>query len=468
MQYRRISQIVLLAAVTTGQLGCGPSRSAAPGSALPPIVAVPGEAGGAAAEAGPRRIASAGGNVSVTLAAGADAPAFFERLARRGLRVRAYDAALGIASVAGASAGTLAGDPAVAEAWNDAPRARLRSPRLRAANVAQIAPDPLEGAQWGLSGVRAQAAWALGATGRGARVAILDTGIDPDNPDLAPQVDFARSASFVPGEDLVDRNGHGSHVAGIVAAARNGLGVVGVAPEATLLIVKVLDQHAYGDDFGILAGIRHAADQGAHVINMSLQDRLEWGSPAAGAAARAYARAIRYAGMRGALVVAGSGNDAEAERTSGWTHLPAALPWVLGVSAIGPVGQTGFDAFAFYSNFGNTLVDVAAPGGGIGYDPLTGPYIADPADLVLSTWSTHAIPHEVQGVPLGPAPWSYFAGTSMACAFASGVAALAVAARHEPPQAVASRIMRTARAQGGRSPYLGAGIVDAYQAVFSP
>jgi subtilisin family serine protease len=328
-------------------------------------------------------------------------------------------------------------------------------------------PEPFEEAQGGLRSVRAVEAWQAGATGRGVRVAILDTGIDPDNPDLAGQVDFARSASLVPEENLTDLNGHGSHVAGIVAAARNGLGVAGVAPDATLIVVKVLDRDAYGDDFGILQGIRHAADAGAQVINMSLEDRLEWGSPAAGEAAMAFSRAVRYAHRKGALVIAGTGNDAESERTSGYTHLPAALPWVLGVSAVGPVNQRDFDAFAFYSNFGSTLVDVAAPGGGLAFDPQRGPYIADPADLVLSTWSTHALPHEVQGVPFGPAPWSYFAGTSMACAFASGVAALALQAHPEPPQAVASRLMRTARSIGGRNPYVGAGVVDAFQAAVS-
>ncbi len=425
------------------------------------ILPIPG--GGAAV----RQIASLGGRTSITLRAGADAAAFGRRLAARGLTLRAFDRDLGIASVSGRRTADLAQDPAVAEIWDDAPRRRIRPLRLRGAQAVPAAPEPMEPAQWGLTGVRAAEAWAAGATGKGVQVAVLDTGIDPDNPDLASQVDFARSKSLVPGEDLLDRNGHGSHVAGIIAAARNGIGVAGVAPDARLLIVKVLDQNAYGDDFNILSGIRYAADQGAEVINLSLQDRLEWGTPAAGSAAIAYSRAVRYAALKGALVVAGSGNDAEAERVSGWTHIPAALPYVLGVSAVGPVGQQGFDAFAIYSNYGSTLVDVAAPGGGLAFDPSSGPYIADPADLVLSTWSTHAVPHEVQGVPFGPAPWSYFAGTSMACAFASGVAAVAIQAHPEPPQAVASRIMRTARGPGGRDPRIGSGVVDAFRAVTS-
>jgi subtilisin family serine protease len=457
-----IRTIALSAAFHLALSGCTPIRSpiaTSPDRITPALVARD-------TRAADRSIAGLArkGRVAVLLREGADHKEFANRLAARGKRLRGQDRALGLISVEAADAADLAKDPAVAAAWPDAPRPRVSPPR-HLPSLSEIPPEPLQELQWGLQVVRAPDAWQKGFSGRGIRIAVLDSGIDPDNPDLAPSIDFARSRSFVPSEDLVDRNGHGSHVAGIIAAPRNGFGVVGVAPDASIVMVKVLDQDAYGDDFGILAGMRYASDIGADVINLSLQTRLPWGSPEAGQAALAFGRAVRYATRRGALVVAGTGNDGEAEFTSGWTHLPAALPHVLGVSAVGPVMQQGFGAFAAYSNTGTTLVDVAAPGGGIGFDPLLGPFVADPRDLVMSTWSTHANPREVMGVPLGPAPWSYFAGTSMACAFASGVAALAIEAHREPPQAIAGRLRHTASGGSNQDPTIGAGVLDASRVV---
>ncbi len=473
MRHGRV--LVLPVAMVMGLAGCQPGTSGVlplPGSA--PRTDPIGSAafGGNAAEAVPgaanRTIASLprGPRVSVALKDGADAARFARRMAARGFKVRKMDGPLGLAAIEGASQADMAADPAVAGAWVDNPRPRVKPVRL-ATQTTLPPPDSLEELQWGLEAVKAKQAWQAGATGKGVQVAVLDTGIDPDNPDLAGNVDFEHSRSLIPEEDLIDLNGHGSHVAGIIGAARNGFGVVGVAPEATIVAVKVLDQYAYGDDFTILQGVRYAADLGADVINMSIETRLPWGSPEAGQAAFAFDRAVRYAARRGSLVVAGAGNDAEEERGSGWTHLPAAANWVLGVSAIGPVAQQGFLGFAIYSNYGRSLVDVAAPGGGLGFDPASGPYIADPRDLVLSTWSTHALPHVVAGVPVGPAPWNYFAGTSMACAFASGVAALANGARGDRGAALASRVSRTASGTGF-NPWLGSGVVDAHKAVTSP
>lgn len=436
------------------------------------MFAVPETGGPPAAEAGQTGARSAdraiaglpkrASRVSVTLREGEDPAAFARRMAARGFKVRKVDATLGIASIEGAAQADVKRDPAVSGAWEDPPRPRIKPVRL--ARTTAVTADPMESMQWGLEVVKARGAWEAGASGQGVRVAVLDTGVDPDNPDLAGNVDFKNSVSLVAGEDLVDLNGHGSHVAGIIAAGRNGFGVVGVAPDATIVAVKVLDHSAYGDDFTILQGMRYAADLGVAVINMSIESRFPWGSPEAGQAAMAFNRAVRYAAGKGALVVAGTGNDAEEERVSGWTHYPAASPWVLGVSGVGPVGQANFFNFAIYSNYGRSIVDVAAPGGGLGFDPAIGPYIADPRDLVMSTWSTHALPHVVAGVPLGPAPWSYFAGTSMACAFASGVAALAAEVHGERGQALASRLTRTAAGPGFNA-WLGSGIVDASRAV---
>lgn len=400
----------------------------------------------------------------VVLRGGSDAKAFAARIAAAGGRILGVDGSLDIASVEGLDATQIGRDPDVVEVRPDPPVPRVKVYAARTEDVAPPPPSrgeqPFQSLQWGLTVVKAPQAWATGDQGQGVKVAILDTGVDYTNPNLAPNLDLAESRSFIPTEGLMDLNGHGSHVAGIVAAARNGTGVAGVAPRAQLMIVKVLDRNAYGDDYGILEGIRYAADHHADVINLSLEDRLPWGTGSTGDSEMAYERAVRYATMNGSLVVAGVGNDFEQDRTSGWVHLPADLPLVLGVSAVGPVNQQNFDAFAVYSNWGSPMVQVAAPGGGIAMNPQTGPYIADPRDLVFSTWSTHAIPEVIDGIPLGPAPWSYMAGTSMSCAFASGVAAIAIAAHRDPPMAIAERIRRAAIGSGYNA-YTGNGVVNA-------
>lgn len=400
----------------------------------------------------------------VVLKPGAGFASFAARVHAMGGQVRGFDSKLDIASIADAALSAVTGDPAVEQVTRDPMRPRLHILGGCVEDVPAPAPEgdlqPFQSLQWGLNVVQAPQAWAAGDQGQGVTVAVLDTGVDANNPNLAPNLDLADSRSFVPGEDLTDLNGHGSHVAGIIAAARNGTGVAGVAPLARIMSVKVLDKDAYGDDFDILEGIRYAADHHANVINLSLEDRLQWGAGATGDAAMAYERAIRYATMNGSLVVAGVGNDAEEDRTSGWVHIPADLPLVLGASAVGPVGQKNFDAFAVYSNWGSPMVQVAAPGGGVGWNAQTGPVIVDPRDLVFSTWSTRAIPQVIDGITLGPAPWSYMAGTSMASAFTSGVAAIAIAAHADPPMAIAERIRRAAIGSG-YNPYTGSGVVNA-------
>lgn len=103
--------------------------------------------------------------------------------------------------------------------------------------------EPYFGYQWNMLAIEAPTAWAAGYTGAGVRVAVLDGGINSNHEEIAPNLDVGASASFVPGTNFDDDIGlfrHATHVAGIVAAADNGLGVIGVAPEATLIAVKVL------------------------------------------------------------------------------------------------------------------------------------------------------------------------------------------------------------------------------------
>jgi subtilisin family serine protease len=171
--------------------------------------------------------------------------------------------------------------------------------------------DPLAEQQWHLDVVRAYDAWEAGR-GDGVVVAVLDTGVDVSHPDLRGRT--------VPGVDLVQRgtppddpNGHGTLVAGIVAAtADNDRGGAGVAPEARIMPVRVLDEDGVGDGRRVAEGIRWAARNGAQVINLSLADAEVPGlteSTARTVVVRDIEQAIADAYAEGALVVAAAGND---------------------------------------------------------------------------------------------------------------------------------------------------------------
>src|SRR4051794_27500909 len=168
--------------------------------------------------------------------------------------------------------------------------------------------DPLLDRQWGLSQIKAPGAWSRGALGAGATIAIVDTGVDLNHPDLRdkllPGVDLVTDETCTPGAQ--DLNGHGTHVAGIAAAAtNNGIGVAGTAPQAKVMPVRVLNAAGAGTTEDISAGIRWAADHGAQVVNLSLGADvsiplldLSGISPA-----------VDYAFAHGAVVVAAAGNS---------------------------------------------------------------------------------------------------------------------------------------------------------------
>ncbi len=201
--------------------------------------------------------------------------------------------------------------------------------------------DPRWDEQWNLQRVDAPAGWAAGG-GRGIVVAVIDTGVTVV-PDLAGTT-VLEGASFVPGEPTAaDGNGHGTHVAGTIAqTTNNAYGVAGVAPAATILPLKALSAQGFGNSAWIASAIDEAADQGAHIINMSL----------GGSYAGVIANAVEKAQARGVLVIAAAGNSGR----EGVSY-PAALPGVIGVSATGP-----HDELAPYSTWGEG-VDISAPGG---------------------------------------------------------------------------------------------------------
>lgn len=247
-----------------------------------------------------------------------------------------------------------------------------------------ITPDdePFFPLQWNMTAIEAPDAWAAGCTGAGVRVAINDGGIDPTHEDLAPNMDTSCSASFVPGEPFNSDTGtfwHGMHVAGIVAAADNQLGVIGVAPEAELMSVKVL--HSGSGSFSwVIGGILYAADpaafgrpdcEKADIINMSLGAIFNKRLPGGGPLVAAMAKAVNFATSKGTLVVSAAGNDGiDLGQAGDLTSVPAESGSGLAIAATGPLDLAGVFGTpgdtrspAPYSNFGEGTTYVAAPGG---------------------------------------------------------------------------------------------------------
>ncbi|MDH3893564.1 MAG: S8 family serine peptidase, partial [Chromatiales bacterium] len=173
--------------------------------------------------------------------------------------------------------------------------------------------------QWGHNYVGAQNAWNAGVRGQGVRVAVLDGGFDLDHPDLAPNINLALSADFT-GEGLEyglpDPFSHGTHVAGTIAAADNAFGTIGVAPEAELVLVKVLGDSGSGSFADVIAGIYHAAMVDADVMNMSLgaviprsnKDQDPGYAADISALANAVSQAMSWARKQGTLVIVSAGN----------------------------------------------------------------------------------------------------------------------------------------------------------------
>lgn len=213
------------------------------------------------------------------------------------------------------------------------------------------------------------------ATGAGTRIAILDTGIDPDHFDLAPNVNEDLSELFssgnpIPGDDNPwDLHGHGTHVAG-TAAATSGGGVVGTAPDAELVSLKVFwfeDPEGHGDEdepflttttADILAAIGAAGDIGADAANMSLgtpplpPEYNQFGIRVA------YERVIQHVTRQGTVVVASAGNSAANLQQGGFFTTPNSTAGALSVSSTAPN-----DELSYFSNFGTNEIDMGAPGG---------------------------------------------------------------------------------------------------------
>lgn len=256
--------------------------------------------------------------------------------------------------------------------------------------------------------------------GTGVKVAIIDTGIDYTHTDL--DGNYKGGYNFVGGNaDPKDDNGHGTHVAGTVAAEDNGIGVIGVAPEASLYAVKVLDSTGSGTFSNVIAGIDWSVNNGMQVISMSL---------GADSGSTSLKNAVDNAYNAGVVIVAAAGNDGNAAGTTDTVDYPARYDSVIAVAAT--------DSSNMRASFSSTgpAVEVSAPG--------------------VSVYST---------IPGG---YDYYSGTSMATPHVTGTAALIIASNPGITNVDVRELLRntsTDLGDPGKDNQYGYGLINAYKAV---
>lgn len=277
----------------------------------------------------------------------------------------------------------------------------------------QASVDQYAGVLWGMKKIRAEAAWARGA-GQGVTVAVVDSGVDPTHEDL--------KANLVPGYDFVDddsdprdENGHGTHVAGIIAAvANNELGVAGVAPKAKIMPVRVLNEDGAGSQADIEAGVRWAVAHGAKVVNLSLGADVLVEFLTGGT----LSDTVNYAWSHGVIPVISAGND-QFFRSE-----------LRGAKAIVVTATTPDDRKAPYATgVGFAAWGMAAPGG---------TSEAGEKGMILSTY------WEPEG-----RRYAYLEGTSMAAPHVAGAAAILRGMGLGPQQTV-NRLLSTAKDLGAQ------------------
>ncbi|MDT0123385.1 S8 family peptidase [Paenibacillus sp. RRE4] len=276
--------------------------------------------------------------------------------------------------------------------------------------------DPFFPYQYNLTKINAPAAWDINQSNSSIKIAIIDTGVQLNHPELA--------SKLLPGYDYVDYdnipedgNGHGTHVAGIAASiTNNGVGIAGTAPFASIVPLRVLDNNGQGTIGNVGNGLVFAANNGVQVVNLSL------GGPTGDAFLQA---AVQYAWDRGAVIIAAAGND-----NTSFPIVPASYANVIAVAS-----TNSSDLKSNFSNYGS-WVDMAAPG-----------------DTILSTY-------------LGGS-YAYLSGTSMAAPQVAGVAAL-LASQGKTNAQIRDALCFASDPVSGSGVYWTYGRLNAYQSVQVP
>ena len=311
--------------------------------------------------------------------------------------------------------------------------------------------DPLSSQQWDMYQIHVPEAHAITGGSRSVVVGDIDTGLDYTHPDLAPNVDFANSVSCVGGVPDTnpaawnDDNGHGTHTAGTIAAAANGIGIIGVAPNVKIAGIKAGNADGFFFPEAVVCAFMWAGTHHIQVTNNSYfadpwlfncrndaEQRAIW---------KAEQRAIRYAMQQGVTVVAAAGNEnldlskqnidtvspdtnpspIPREVTNACVVIPVEIPGVIGVTADGNLMQK-----SYYSSYGVGVTQVVAPGGDSRFQRTT----AAPRGTVLSTFPGNR--------------YAFAQGTSMASPHAAGVAALVKSLGISSPGAVEAMVENTA------------------------
>ncbi|MFI2409341.1 S8 family peptidase [Streptomyces sp. NPDC018947] len=336
-----------------------------------------------------------------------------------------------------ASAGATRTAPLPSAATTDVGTPKVLSAQEAASAEAVAGKDPLESLQWDLPAIKADRAHEKSLGSSKVTVAVIDTGVDDTHPDIAPNFDRQASVNCVSGmPDTSDgawrpsaaESPHGTHVAGEIAAAKNGIGMTGVAPGVKVSGIKVSNPDGFFYTEAVVCGFMWAAEHGVDVTNNSYYTDPWYfnckNDPDQKALVEAVSRASRYAEKKGAVNVAAAGNEnydlasdeildpsSPNDTTPGdrvidpseCLDIPTQLPGVVTVAATGAKGLK-----SSFSNYGRGIIDIAAPGGD-------------------STKYQTPAPPATSGLILGTLPggkWGYMAGTSMASPHVAGVAAL--------------------------------------------